>query len=100
MYDNHYCFSSIKPSLFQERLYRLSAKVLAEDFLNLLSYTRFLNKMSELMVPMCAYFQTVKGESTGIAFVDYTSLKVCHNIRIPRNKVFNGIAKRGKGTMG
>jgi len=25
---------------------------------------------------------------------------VCHNIRISRNKVFDGIAKRGKGTMG
>jgi hypothetical protein len=36
----------------------------------------------------------------GIAFVDSTSLKVCHNIRIPRNRVFDGIAKRGKETMG
>ena len=56
--------------------------------------------MSGLLIPMCAYFQTVKGKPTGIAFVDSTSLKVCHNIRIPRNKVFDGIAKRGKGTMG
>jgi hypothetical protein len=71
-----------------------------EDFPNLLSYTRFLHKMSALVIPMCAYFQTVKGKPTGIAFVDSTSLKVCHNIRIPRNRVFDGIAKRGKGTMG
>jgi hypothetical protein len=66
----------------------------------LLSYTRFLHKMSALLIPMCAYFQPVKGKPTGIAFVDSTSLKVCHNIRIPRNRVFDGIAKRGKGTMG
>ncbi|MFT6102479.1 MAG: hypothetical protein ACJA2B_000921 [Candidatus Endobugula sp.] len=45
---------------------------------------------------MCAYFQTVKGKPTG----NSTSLKVCHNIRIPRNRVFDGVAKRGKGTMG
>jgi hypothetical protein len=62
----------------------------------LLSYTRFLHKMSALIIPMCAYFQTVKGKPTG----NSTSLKVCHNIRIPRNRVFDGVAKRGKGTMG
>jgi hypothetical protein len=78
----------------------LVRKYWREDFPNLLSYTRFSNKMSELIIPMCAYFQTVKGEATGIAFVDSTSLKVCHNIRIPRNRVFDGVAKRGKGTMG
>ena len=78
----------------------LVRKYWREDFPNLLSYTRFSNKMSELVIPMCAYFQTVKGEATGIAFVDSTSLKVCHNIRIPRNRVFDGVAKRGKGTMG
>jgi hypothetical protein len=71
-----------------------------EYFPELLSYTRFINNISRLIIPMCAYFQTVKGEPTGIAFVDSTSLKVCHNIRIPRHKVFDGIAKRGKGTMG
>ena len=74
----------------------LVQKYWGEHFPNLLSYTRFLHKMSALLIPMCAYFQTVKGKPTGIAFVDSTSLKVCHNIRIPRNKVFDGIAKRGK----
>lgn len=71
-----------------------------EYFPELLSYTRFINTMSELIVQMCAYFQTVKGQPTGIAFVDSTSLKVCHNIRIPRHRVFADTAKRGKGTMG
>jgi hypothetical protein len=52
------------------------------------------------MIPMRAYFQTVKGKPTGIAFVNSTSLKVCHNIRITRNRVIDGIAKRSKGTMG
>jgi hypothetical protein len=69
-------------------------------FPKLLSYTRFLELMPSLIAPMCAYFETVKGKPTGIAFVDSTSLKVCHNIRIPRHKVFTETAKRGKGTMG
>ena len=32
--------------------------------------------------------------------MDATAIKVCHNKRIPRHKVFAGIAARGKTTMG
>ena len=49
---------------------------------------------------MCAYFTSLKGKRTGLEFIDSTSIKVCHNIRIPRHKTFDGIAQRGKGTMG
>jgi len=63
------------------------AKFYRSHFPNLLSYTRFLEVM-------------LKGESTGIEFIDSTSIKVCHNLRIPRHKTFSGIAQRGKGTMG
>lgn len=69
-------------------------------FPDLLSYTRFLEVMPRVIVPMCAYFTSLKGKPTGIEFIDSTSLKVCHNIRIPRHKTFDGIAQRGKGTMG
>lgn len=69
-------------------------------FPDLLSYTRFLEVMPRTIVPMCAYFTSLKGKPTGIEFIDSTSLKVCHNIRIPRHKTFDGIAQRGKGTMG
>jgi hypothetical protein len=72
----------------------------SEYFPKTLSYTRFINTMSALIVPMYAYFQTIKGKPTGIAFIDSTSLKVSRNIRIPRHKVFKASAKRGKGTMG
>jgi hypothetical protein len=49
---------------------------------------------------MCAYFISLKGKPKGIEFIDSTSLKVCHNIRIPRHKTFDGIAQRGKGNVG
>jgi len=74
--------------------------VYKNEFPNLLSYTRFLAVMHRVIVPMCAYFTSLKGKPTGLEFIDSTSIKVCHNIRIPRHKTFDGIAQRGKGTMG
>ena len=73
---------------------------LRAEFPQLLSYTRFLGVIPSVLVPLCAYFGQCLGKPTGIAFVDATSIKVCHNIRIPRHKVFDGLAKRGKSTMG
>jgi hypothetical protein len=40
------------------------------------------------------------GKCTGISFVDSTKIAVCNNKRINRNKVFKGVAKLGKNTMG
>src|SRR5699024_11445486 len=37
---------------------------------------------------------------SSISFVVYTPIRVCHNKRITRNKVFKGIAEVGKSTMG
>ncbi|EIX6432133.1 IS982 family transposase [Salmonella enterica] len=71
-----------------------------QDFPELLSYTRFLGVVPSVMVPLCSYFASLKGNPTGIEFIDSTGISVCHNIRIPRHKVFDGVAKRGKGTMG
>lgn len=70
------------------------------EFPKLLSYTHFLEVMPFVLVPLCAYFTHFKGQPTWIEFIDSTTLKVCHNLRIPRHKVFEGIAKRGRGTMG
>jgi hypothetical protein len=40
------------------------------------------------------------GSCTGISFVDSASLEVCHPKRIHNHKVFKGIAKRGKTSIG
>lgn len=40
------------------------------------------------------------GCCTGISFVDSTPLGVCNNKRNYNHKVFDGIAQRGKSTMG
>ena len=56
--------------------------------------------MKNLFVPLFAYLLQRRGEITGIAFIDSTSLEVCHNKRIKRNRVFKGLAQRGKTTSG
>ncbi len=68
-------------------------------FPNLLSYTRFLGITASVLVPMCSYLISRLGKPTGIQFVDSTKIEVCHIIRAKRNKVFDGIATHGKGTM-
>ena len=70
------------------------------DFPDLVSYTRFVQLMPSLVIPLSAYLQTCYGKDTGIAFVDSTALAVCGNKRIRRNRVFRGLAKLGKTTMG
>jgi hypothetical protein len=56
--------------------------------------------MKNLFVPLFAFLLYKRGKITGISFVDSTKIQICHNKRIPRNKVFAGVAKRGKTTAG
>lgn len=56
--------------------------------------------MPSVVVPMCSYLTSKLGKPTGIQFVDSTKIEVCHIIRAKRNKVFEGVAHHGKGTMG
>jgi hypothetical protein len=70
------------------------------EFPPLLSYTRFVALIPTALMPMCIYLNTRRGEDTGLAFVDATSLVVCHNRRIHNHKVFKAVARRGKTSMG
>ena len=73
---------------------------LRPEFPSLVSYNRFVELTPTVIIPLLAYLQQRRGNCTGIAFVDATAIKVCHNKRSPRHKVFAGIATRGKTTMG
>ena len=75
-------------------------KYLKGEFPGLVSYSRFVTLMKRAFVPLVFYLLAQRGQCTGISFVDSTPIKVCHNKRIKRNKVFAGLAARGKTTMG
>jgi hypothetical protein len=70
------------------------------EFPGLPRYTRFVELIPLTLLPLCAYLQTRKGQPTGIQFIDSLPIRVCHNRRIGSHKVFAGLARRGKGSMG
>jgi len=71
-----------------------------EYFPHLVSYSRFVRLMQKVVLPMIAFLESTKGKCTGISFMDSTSIAVCKNKRINRNRVFKDLATRGKTTMG
>lgn len=65
------------------------------------SYNRFVELQKEVAVPLAIFIKKVLlGWCTGVSFVDSTPLRVFRNQRIHIHKVFRGIAKRGKCSMG
>ncbi len=75
-------------------------KHLNNCFLRLVSYNRFIELKSQVLVPLCMLMHCLKGKKTGIYFVDSTTIKVCHIKREKSNKVFAGMAKKAKSSMG
>lgn len=75
-------------------------QAMQKDFPDALSYTRFIACKSAALMLLTAYLLSKTGKPTGLYYIDSTSLRVCHNKRIYRNKVFQGIAERSKSTMG
>ncbi len=63
-------------------------------------YERFVSLKKQLFLPLSILMNCLTGEETGLYFADSTSLKVCRNPWISNHKVFKGLAKRGKSTMG
>ena len=76
-------------------------KHLQSEFPKTVFYNRFVELQQKAILPMVLFLKVMQmGSCTGISFVDSTPLRVCHNKRIPNHKVFEGIAQRGKSTMG
>jgi transposase len=73
---------------------------LRAEFPSLPSYHRCVELLPRCAASLTALFVLLKGECDGISIADATALAVCDNRRISRHKVFQGLAARGKTSMG
>ncbi len=64
------------------------------------SFGRFVSLKPPLLLPFDLLLHSFRGERTGTYFADSTKLTVCHNARISRNRVCQGMAKGDHTTMG
>ena len=76
-------------------------KHLEDLFPDLISYERFNARQERVLLPLMMYLKYKGlGKSRGINYIDSTLLRVCHIKREKQNKVFKGVATKGKSTMG
>lgn len=74
---------------------------MADYFPDAVSYNRFVELMPRVFFRMMLFMKLrAFGKCSGVSFADSTMIPVCHNMRRYMNKVFKGLAKNGKGTMG
>jgi hypothetical protein len=72
-----------------------------DEFPNLVSYNRSVELQQKVALPIVLFLKTCRmGKCTGISFIDSTALKVCHIRREHQHRVFDGIATKGKSTLG
>ena len=71
-----------------------------DEFLHLVSYSRFVQLQSEVLTLLVSYLSTTLGDCSGVSFVDSTRLRVCDNRRISSHRVFADVAKGSKTSMG
>ena len=65
------------------------------------SYSRFVQLKPRILPLMVMYLQCCRlGMLCGLYYADSTAIKVCNNRRIHSNKVFKGMAERGKTSTG
>ena len=94
--------------LFQQSHYRTFKAFYTEqvqrywraEFPRLVSYSRFVELMPSVLVPLAVYLHAQLGECTGVSFIDSTALAVCRNARIGQHRVFAPDARRGKTSVG
>jgi len=66
-------------------LYILPSKY--PNYFNLVSYSRIIQLIPSLLLPLAVLFDCLKVEHTGTYYIDSTKLVICHNKRTNSNKV-------------
>ena len=70
------------------------AMYMKQAFPLLLSYSRFVEQMKRIIMPLFFLLMSFPKAKTGIYFVDSATIKVCHIKREKQHKVFKGLAKK------
>jgi hypothetical protein len=74
---------------------------MANDFHNLVSYSRFTELKNKALLALLIFAQLNAFRScSGISFIDSFSLEVCHVKRSSSHKVLRGLAQKGKTSIG
>ncbi|KJV85716.1 transposase [Orientia tsutsugamushi] len=71
-----------------------------KEYFCLPSYSRIIQLLPRMLLPLAVLMHYLKGEETGIYYIDSTKLAICHNTRISSNRVFNRFSKIGKSSYG
>jgi len=86
---------------FKDFYMKSISKHLKKQFPKLVSYNRFVELISMVLIPLIAFLKLKRLViSNEITFIDSTKIAICNNKRIKQNRTFEGIAKKGKSTMG
>jgi hypothetical protein len=73
---------------------------LSVEFPNLVSYNRIIELKQEVALPIAVFAQLNQSACTGKTIIDSAKLEVSHQRRIHSHKTFNGLAQRGKTSVG
>ncbi|NEQ87666.1 MAG: IS982 family transposase [Moorea sp. SIO2I5] len=71
-----------------------------QEFPRLVSYNRFVELITQTLMPLIFYLNSRTVPVTGISFIDSTPIPICHPKRAKINNVFTGLAAWGKSSMG
>ena len=76
-------------------------KHMQSDFPQTVSYNRFVELQQKAAMPLAIFLKTCcLGKCTGVSFIDSSPIRACHIKREHSNKVFRGVATKGKSTIG
>ncbi|KJV74113.1 transposase DDE domain protein [Orientia tsutsugamushi str. UT76] len=71
-----------------------------KEYFCLPSYSRIIQLLPRMLLPLAVLMHYLKGDETGIYYIDSTKLAICHNKRTSSNRVFNRFSKIGKSSYG
>jgi len=80
--------------------YKFLEKYHKKEFPNLISYSRFIELKSSCAVPLLVLFEIISAPCDGESYIDATHLPICHIKRGYIYKLFRGLARKSKSTMG